>query len=774
MRYLRDLPISAKLGLAGLASLFLLGGMLWSFLAGLSQTAGLDQAAASATDLRRRMHEVQFDMSDVRTIVRDLIDAQTPEATDLAAKRAQERIAKARDLLTSVRQANPHADLSEAVDRALAFQQAYDQGLERITALRAQMIKTRQNGFLPLPDKIDAAAVDLRAHLNDIDLPPTAAEAIGGALPDYLAAAATIQSATLRFLATGNRSVRREITRAAAALVAAPPLADNQGVPVPIKEAQFALHGLGVAFADASRRLFDQGVAFDDYVRNDMETGFRNLDDALAAAAIGFSDTAVRVREEAERGRTAMRDRVLMLALGTALLQVVLFIVISRLIARPIAAMTGTIGAMAEGRTDAVIGFAGRRDDIGRMALALERLRAEVGLAYQRKQMIEQIPIGVMMADARGDWKISFMNAEANRIMKSLGPALKVPVDRIVGSSIDIFHAQPAHQRRMLSEPGRLPFRTRLKIGGESLELQASAIRDPRGDYTGVMVTWFVRTEQVRLIEQFDRSVGAVAQVVASAAEEMTAAATAMTGSARDSGERAANVAAASIQAAGNVQSVAASAEELAASVSEISRQVTESAAIAQSAVREAEQTDRCVAGLSDAASKIGDVVRLIGDIAGRTNLLALNATIEAARAGEAGKGFAVVAGEVKTLAAQTARATQEIGEQISAMQEATGQAVAALRNITGTIQRMSEIATAIAGAVEQQGAATQEIARSVQQASIGTREVTDNIGAVTEAMGQTGTEAAHVLDEATKLRTESETLQREVDSFLRAVQQAA
>ncbi len=197
-------------------------------------------------------------------------------------------------------------------------------------------------------------------------------------------------------------------------------------------------------------------------------------------------------------------------------------------------------------------------------------------------------------------------------------------------------------------------------------------------------------------------------------------------------------------------------------------------ARIASQAVQEAEATDRSVAGLSAAAQKIDDVVRLIGDIAGRTNLLALNATIEAARAGEAGRGFAVVANEVKLLANQTARATDDIAAQITAMQGATAHAVSALRSIGGTIQRMNEIATGIAGAVEQQGAATQEIARAVHQASAGAGEVDANIVEVASAVHQTGGEAAQMVAAAARMTEQSAALSREVADFLQALQQAA
>ena len=275
------------------------------------------------------------------------------------------------------------------------------------------------------------------------------------------------------------------------------------------------------------------------------------------------------------------------------------------------------------------------------------------------------------------------------------------------------------------------------------------------------------------LAQSFEAKVGTLVQSLSSSATEMEATAQSMGSTAEESSRQSATVAAASEQASVNVQTVSAAAEELATSIQEIGRQVSHSAQIAGRAVQYAKQTDEVVQGLADGAQKIGDVVQLIQDIAGQTNWLALNATIEAARAGEAGKGFAVVASEVKNLANQTAKATEEIGSQVSTIQAATATAVDTIRGIARTIEELNEIATGISAAVEEQGAATGEIARNVQQAAVGTDEVTRNIVGVTQAATDTGAAAAQVLGAAGDLSRQAETLTVEVSQFMASVKAA-
>lgn len=278
------------------------------------------------------------------------------------------------------------------------------------------------------------------------------------------------------------------------------------------------------------------------------------------------------------------------------------------------------------------------------------------------------------------------------------------------------------------------------------------------------------RQAMLDLADRFERSIGGVVNGVTVAGTELQATAQTMSVSAEQTTRQSSAVSSASEETSRNVATVASATEELSASIGEIANQVVESTRIIGEAVIQARDTNAQVQGLSEAAQRIGDVVRLINDIAGQTNLLALNATIEAARAGDAGKGFAVVASEVKTLATQTGRATEEIAAQVRAIQEATQNSVTAIAAIAQTINRVNEISTTIASAVEEQGAATQEISRSVQQAAEGTQEVSMNISGVTGAAAQSNEAARQVLDAAGELSRNGSLLRSQVEDFLRTV----
>jgi methyl-accepting chemotaxis protein len=347
--------------------------------------------------------------------------------------------------------------------------------------------------------------------------------------------------------------------------------------------------------------------------------------------------------------------------------------------------------------------------------------------------------------------------AVSRRVIKPL-QSIKEAMLKVAGGdlSVDV----PFAQRR--DEIGALAgaLETFKKNGVEKERIEADQrSRNARGVSRQQAVETYIAT--------FEQQIGEVLDAFSEASDQMRQTSEGMSAISMQTNTQVRQAAKASDNASANVQSVAVASEELSSSINDISRQVSHAANIAGRAVDQARQTDATVQGLSETASRIGDVISLINDIAGQTNLLALNATIEAARAGEAGKGFAVVASEVKSLASQTAKATEEISQQIAAVQKVAQEAMDAIKGIGGTISEVSEVATAIAAAVEEQGAATQEITRNTQQAAQGTMDVSNNIAGVTEGADATGTSAQNVKAAAEALGEQAQQLRGRVNEFL-------
>ena len=388
------------------------------------------------------------------------------------------------------------------------------------------------------------------------------------------------------------------------------------------------------------------------------------------------------------------------------------------------------------------------KEHIGSMVtwdIVTEKIVNEENLA-RIQSMVENAPINIMMADL--EFNLTYMNPASRNMLRVIERYLPRPVDQLIGQKIDIFHKNPEHQRRMLADDRQLPHKAKIKLGPETLELLVSPIYDNNKKYLGPMVTWERITERVELVE----SIGEASRHLAAAAAQLNATAAQMTGNATRTTSEATTVASASEEVARGVRTVATNTEEMTAAIKEIARNANDASSATTATVRQAEATNQTITKLGESSLEIGNVVKVISSIAQQTNLLALNATIEAARAGDAGRGFAVVANEVKELAKQTAKATEEITTKITTIQKDTTSAVDAIGTISESIRKLNGIAGSIAASVEEQQATTNEVARVVQESAKGVQSIAESVRNVSSASTETQTGAGQVLNAAKSL----------------------
>lgn len=613
---------------------------------------GVYRVSMSESDYAR---EIDSSLSAYQSNARYFAMAGTREA-EAAAEEARRNLERT---ITAAKTETATLSWQQSIKELFEAYRAYTDAFNKVLALRSAI--DRSGAMLEEQARaIKSALTDAKASRADVDT-------IGGLLDRFevvdllvMAELKHHDSAVVQGAAQRLEAMRRLVDRGA--------LRSLDVIGEKSLANRFAVYGEGVARVVASAQEIDRLV-----------DGMWKLRHGLSGAASSLKRVALAEQAEAEKKTSEQiasgQSIVVALALASIAIGLVLSFAIGRGIARPVISMCSAMSELARGRHEIVLPGLGRRDEVGKMAGAVELFK---------RQAIERT------------------EREAAEI--------------------------------------------------EERNRSAAELR---------------RSELTRFAGTFETAVGDIVNDISSSARQLEVAASTLSRNAEATGELTTAVVGASRESAGSIRAVAAAAEELSLSINEIRAQARNSNGISESAVQQARDTDVRIAALSEASHRIGDVVKLITAVAEQTNLLALNATIEAARAGEAGRGFAVVASEVKSLASQTARATEEIGAHIQGMQQATGESIAAIKTIAGTIGEISSISGSIASAVDQQTATTQEIARRAQHAASGTGQVSTNLEQVNREATETGAAASAVLQSARGLTEASQRLRVELDSFM-------
>ncbi len=706
-----------------------------------------------------------IDLTEIAEGVRDMgliALAFTNSASDVDQARFLEKLAQMRENVSQLAEAEERAEL----DAKLA---AYGDTFDALAARKFAMLAIRGDRLDVVGPQMRAKVTDIREQAFDADALEIAS--VAGAANERLLLARLYVN---KYADTGNEAAAEEASGyfdelperldAVDNAIAAQPAGARQKASL-LAEAETLLAEYISAFADLRVEKAAADAAYAELIREN---------DVLVATVDEFADrsgdAAEAASQAAELRSAANLQRMVAFSVFALLLGIAAAVLIARSISSVIGMITKGMERLAEGDDASVPDGAGRKDPVGKMLQAMTTLQAIVRQSFRQGQMIEDLPVPVMMATPETGLPIGYLNKAARDALIASGAPVPAAGDADIDIKLSALHERFSGDAARLLSPAQLPWSTTIELGDQVFAVSVSALYDRDGDYTGPMLVWQNETEKARIAADFESSVKGSVDALITQLGTMAAESQSMAGAADEATQRSSIVVSAATQTSSNVETVAAAAEQMAASINEIAQQVAQSSGIAQKAVSEAHSTNETVERLAQAAERIGEVVGLIADIAGQTNLLALNATIEAARAGEAGKGFAVVANEVKSLAEQTSKATEDIGNQISTMQNITGSAVTAIRDIGSTIEEIDNIASSISAAVEEQSSATGEISRNVQEAATGTQQVTQEIDGVRAVAEKTGEAASGLLTNAQDLQSRAGELGRQVDDFLRSI----